>query len=73
MVATACLKVEWVTATQPLSFGLAGIALGLRLEERAFEAAAAGGTTADTSYWTARVIHYPPLPQACGTHTCPAG
>ncbi|KAK9822807.1 hypothetical protein WJX81_000986 [Elliptochloris bilobata] len=41
-----------------------GIALGLGLEERAFEAADTGGTTRETSYWTARVIHYPPLPQA---------
>ena len=43
--------------------GAAGIALGLGHEEATFEAAAAGGTTGASSYWTARVIFYPPLPQ----------
>jgi len=43
--------------------GAAGIALGLGQEEATFEAAAAGGTTGASSYWTARVIFYPPLPQ----------
>jgi hypothetical protein len=41
--------------------GHAGIAIGLGVKEDYFETAEAGGTTPDTSYWTARIIHYPPL------------
>ena len=47
-----------------------GIALGLELPEKTFEAPG----TADVSYWVLRLIHYPPLaPNApgisCGEHT----
>ena len=38
-----------------------GLAAGLGAAPDAFEQ---GGTTPDTSYWVARVIHYPPLPPA---------
>lgn len=41
----------------------AGIALGLSLPETTFERPEVGRTTADTSYWVTRVIHYPPLAQ----------
>ena len=41
-----------------------GIALGLGLPEGYFEAPLGGGTSAETSYWVARCIHYPPLAQA---------
>ncbi|EIE18553.1 Clavaminate synthase-like protein, partial [Coccomyxa subellipsoidea C-169] len=59
-----------------------GIALGLGLPGNYFESADGGGTTADSSYWVMRAIHYPPLSQAvagaeverhvqlsCGEHT----
>ena len=46
----------------------AGISLGLGLPERHFESAAVGGTTAGSSYWVTRVIHYPPLENS-GAHT----
>ena len=35
--------------------------LGLGLDKRYFESEEGGGTTADTSYWVSRVLHYPPL------------
>ena len=39
-----------------------GLALGLGLgDERFFERAENGGTTAESSYWVSRVIFYPPL------------
>lgn len=41
----------------------AGIAIGLGLPEDFFEKPGCGGTTAETSYWVARVLHYPPLSQ----------
>jgi len=42
----------------------AGIALGLGIAEDYFETPQGGHTTAETSYWVARVIHYPPLSEA---------
>ena len=39
------------------------MALGLGLPETFFESKEGGGTTKDTSYWVARVLHYPPLCQ----------
>lgn len=38
-----------------------GIALGLGLPEGYFETLEGGGTSANTSYWAVRCIHYPPL------------
>ena len=35
--------------------------MGLGLPPSTFEGE--GGTTADSSYWVARAIHYPPLPE----------
>lgn len=39
----------------------AGIAVGLGLPPEYFEIEDGGGTTKDTSYWVARILHYPPL------------
>ena len=36
--------------------------MGLGLPSTTFEQE--GGTTADSSYWVARAIHYPPLPDS---------
>jgi hypothetical protein len=41
-----------------------GIARGLKLQDVYFETEEGGSTTADSSYWVTRVIHYPPLQQA---------
>lgn len=41
----------------------AGIAQGLGLQRNFFETKTGGSTTAESSYWVTRVIHYPPLQQ----------
>ncbi|CAL8466051.1 g5587 [Coccomyxa elongata] len=43
-----------------------GIALGLGLPGDYFESPEGGGTTAESSYWVMRAIHYPPLSQGEG-------
>ena len=45
----------------PISF--AGISLGLGLPEDHFERSEGGETTSESSFWVARVLHYPPLCQ----------
>ena len=35
--------------------------MGLGLEEGYFESEEGGATTKDSSYWVARMLHYPPL------------
>ena len=40
----------------------AGVAMGLGLPPTTFETE--GATTAESSYWVARAIHYPPLPES---------
>ena len=47
---------------------IAGISLGLGLDERFFE-----GNRAGDSYWCMRIIHYPPLPAAEDTSLPPDG
>ncbi|CAK0785938.1 hypothetical protein CVIRNUC_009151 [Coccomyxa viridis] len=48
-----------------------GIARGLGLQPGYFETAKGGSTTADSSYWVTRVIHYPPLEQGAATTGSP--